>query len=693
MRAPRGALAGAATGSLLVALALALVLLESERRLVDTNSVAPAEEVSALAPGSEVCQGGEVIPRDGRRLTVQVSTGRPKLRALVLTQEGARVRGAVVGHGPSGEVTIGLPSVSNRDHLEGRICLRNTGPLTAVMRGQPTAPQLAATIGGRPQAGRLKIEWREAQARTWLARVPDIARRFGVGKGTVVGAWTFWATLALLLGVCAAAVVLAVRPPGRARRAALACAAVAAGNALVWAAVVPPFDAPDEWFHLGYAQYLAETGDVPRPAPTLFSPEQAEALLQTGVQGYYVNPQGRPAWTEAEDQRIESSLTGFERVSPGGAGQAVGNPPLYYALAAVPYRAASSGNVLDRLLAMRLLSALLAGCTAAFTFLFLRELMPATPRVWTVGALAVALQPVLAFIGGGLNNDNLLWAACAGLLWLLARAFRRGLTPKLGAAIGAAVAVGLLTKGSMLGLVPGAALGLGVLVARAPAPRRPAWRGAALAVVVAAVPFALYVLAGNVLWERDSASATAGFTPNRIAGGLSVGEQASYLWQFYLPRLPFMIDQFPPYQNYPLWDTYVQGFIGRFGWFLYGFPMWVNWLGLGALIGVGGLAVAGIARARAQVRRRAGELLTYAALLAGLLLLIAVAGYRFRKDTGVNFEQARYLLPAIGLYGAVVATAVRGLGRFAPAAGAFLVTVALGHSLFAQLLAMARYYG
>ena len=50
---------------------------------------------------------------------------------------------------------------------------------------------------------------------------------------------------------------------------------------------------------------------------------------------------------------------------------------------------------------MRLLSALFTGLTAFFTLLFLRELLPGTRSTWTLGALGVALSPLLGFMSGG----------------------------------------------------------------------------------------------------------------------------------------------------------------------------------------------------------------------------------------------------------------------------------------------------
>jgi hypothetical protein len=59
-----------------------------------------------------------------------------------------------------------------------------------------------------------------------------------------------------------------------------------------------------------------------------------------------------------------------------------------------------------------------------------------------------------------------------------------------------------------------------------------------------------------------------------------------------------MEDVFRGYPAYPVWDVYIQGFIGRFGWFQYGFPLWANKLGLGVLLvlvllGVGLAALGG----------------------------------------------------------------------------------------------------
>jgi 4-amino-4-deoxy-L-arabinose transferase-like glycosyltransferase len=468
---------------------------------------------------------------------------------------------------------------------------------------------------------------------------------------------------------------------------------VAILNAMVWAVVTPTFQVPDEPGHIGYVQYLAETGDVPRP--TNPAAGDVSALSDEVEQAFSRVPfshTGLPTWDEDDSRNAHQALEqDLNRVSEGGAGAAANNPPLYYAVEALPYLAFSKAEFFDRLLAMRLFSALFAGAIAAFTFMFLREVMPRTPWAWSVGALMVAFQPLMGNVTGGVNPDALLWAACAALFWLLARAFRRGLSVPIGVGLGAALAVGLLTKGAMLGLVPGLAVGLIALVWRAPPERRRATlAAAAVAVAVAAVPYLSWVVASTNVFDRNPAATTGGV--DALGGGVDYAEEASYIWQVYLPRLPFMDDQFA---EYPLYDSYFTGFVGRFGFNEFGFGDTTYKAALLFALGLIALAGAFLARSWGRLResRRRGELLSYATMVVGLMALLGVAGYQFRERNGLGFEQARYVLLLLPLYGLLVAMAARALGRqWGPALGVALVVLACLHQVLAVLLTLGRYY-
>jgi hypothetical protein len=155
-----------------------------------------------------------------------------------------------------------------------------------------------------------------------------------------------------------------------------------------------------------------------------------------------------------------------------------------------------------------------------------------------------------------------------------------------------------------------------------------------------------------------------------------------------------MHDQFIGYPEFPLWDSYLQGFVGRFGWFQFGFPEWVS--GLAAVLMAAVLVLAAVAlwRGRARLRERWAELACYSVLALSVPLAISIVAYRYRTGTGHSFEQARYLLVLLGLYAAVVALAARGAGaRWARSVGAVLVLAMMAQSLFAMLLTIGRYYG
>jgi hypothetical protein len=484
-------------------------------------------------------------------------------------------------------------------------------------------------------------------------------------------------------------------------RAGRACALIAFVNAALWSVVVPPFHVPDEISHFGYAQHVAETGTPPPQdpaAPGQYSDEEQRTLELLRFFTVVGQPDQRPIGTPAEDRALRAALdAGLSREGQGGRSSATNQPPLYYALAAVPYWASPSHDVLARLALMRLLSALLAAGTVLCVYLFLRELLPGTPWAWTVGALAVAFQPTFMFVAAGVQGDNLLFLASAALLLALARAFRRGLTPARGAAIGAAAAVGVLGKLTFLAFLPGIALALLVLVWRAGAARRAAAVGAAAAGALVAVPVALYAVLNLAVWERAGGATGGGVGSATIAtGAIGLKQRLTYIWQELLPAIPPMDDQLP---GYPPWSIWLKGFVGHFGWLDYRLPGWVDYGAAAVFAVAGALALLALARAvrRIGARRlawRAPFAVVLGVLAAGLIGTIGWQAVTYRADTGFQFEQGRYLLPLLCLYGLLVALAARGAGRrWGPAVGAALVALAMAHGLFAEWLTLTRYYG
>jgi 4-amino-4-deoxy-L-arabinose transferase-like glycosyltransferase len=476
-------------------------------------------------------------------------------------------------------------------------------------------------------------------------------------------------------------------------RVAWLCALVGVLNAVAWGLIVPAFQTPDEQSHYAYVEYLVQHGRPPvAQDEDVYSTSEQMALDALRFREMQHNSEEGAIWSASEQARMDAVLAqAADREDGNGSAREVGSePPLYYALEAVPYLLASGGTVLDRLQLMRLLSALLAGATVLFVYLFVRELLPGMPEAWRVGALGVAFLPMFPFISGGVNSDALLYAASAALFYTLARAFRRGLTRGGAIAIGAALGVGLMTKFNMLGLVPGTVVALLVLgVRREHAVRPRALALPALALAVAAAPVVLEMALNASLWDRPVVGALAS---NYRTSALhpSLGQTASYLWQFYLVPLPGMTEYI---SAVPFTDLWVRGFVGWFGWVDTTFPPLVYDLALAPLAALALLAGRTVVRSRDRIRGRRGELLSYAVLAVGLMAFVALASYVAFLRFGESVGQARYLFPLLPLYGLLLALAARGAGRrWAPTVGTAIVVLAIAHGLFGQLVVLARYY-
>jgi 4-amino-4-deoxy-L-arabinose transferase-like glycosyltransferase len=475
--------------------------------------------------------------------------------------------------------------------------------------------------------------------------------------------------------------------------AAWVCALIALLNAVTWSLIVPPFEGKDESDHFAYVEQIVENGSLPENGQPNGNYSAEEDLVLLGLHAGEVlhSPQTPSISSEAEQRAlIEADHAGASLRGSGEAGIATAEPPLYYTIQAIPYLLAR-GNILVELQLMRLVGALFGAMTALFTFLFLREILPRSPWAATVGALAVALQPLLGFMSGSVNPDSMLIAVSVAVFYCLARALRRGLTRRLALVLGIFTAVGFLTKLNFVGLAFGVYVGLVVLAVReARARGRVALRLPLLAAVIGASPVALYVLR-NVLSNHQ----TLGIASN---GGslLTPGEllhMLSYVWQFYLPRLPGMTHYFEGLATYK--DIWFDRSVGLYGWMDTMFPTWVDNVALLPAAMVAALFVRGVVVRRNALRRRLPELGVYAAIVLGLLVLIGADSY---DSDALNhspaFAEPRYLLPLLPLLGAVFTLAVRGAGRrWAPVAGAALIVLIFGYDVVSQLQVIARYYG
>jgi hypothetical protein len=678
---------------------------------------------TALVPIGEVrqpiaaCQMGEVLPRETSAIRMRIyAVYGPRVVATVLED------GRVLAHGERGSgwsggaATVSVrPLPTTRSDVELCFAIYGNAEEPERLVGEPTTPSRAAFDRDGPMAGRLRAEYLRPSKSSWWSLAPEVARRMGLGRAA---SGTWWALLAIVLvggmiALCSWEIVRGFEmsrartrtgpahrwATGRAlgfgalRRvpaAAWLCSAVACLSAATWSVVSPPFEVADEPEHVAYVVQLA-AGRLPSSTGE-FSPEEAVALEDTHLQEVAEEPEDQTISTTAQQEKLERDLQQVKSMPENGgdyAGVAASEPPLYYALEVIPFSLGADGTLLARIQLMRLLSALMGGVTALFTFLFIREALPRVGWAWGVGGLGAALVPLFGLTSGAVTPDSMLFTVSAALFFLLARGFRRGLTRARALTLGAVIAVGLMTKLNFIGVAPGALLGLAVLSVRAARTLgRAAYVSLAMAVALALSPAVVYV-AGHL---ATGASAFGIVSAAYSATPRSLPSELSYIWQMYLPRLPGMRDDFPGLFT-PL-QFWFNGYVGLLGWLDTTFPAWVYQVALVPAGLIAGLCIRGAIVCRATLRPQLAELAVYCAIAAGLMLLVGADSYITFPKTGAEYAQFRYMLPLIPLLGAVLALAARGAGeRWGPVVGALIVMLFLGHDLFSQLQEIARYYG
>ena len=709
-----------AAGLALLLGAVALVLSGSPARVLATNAVPLDGQVAMLHGPQTVCQPELELPHDvtAVRLTLESAIGP---RVLVTASSAQRVLASGTrGSGWTGaDVTVPVRyGAATVPHTTLCVTL-GEGREPILMLGDTSSPRFAAVAGIENLGGRVRVEYLTAGASSWWSLALPVARRLGLGRAPA-GTWVGGLILALMLAVATLASRLALRELGPAgaktpRRAVAAdnaptgrlggcvrvwrrvpsaawlCAAIACLNAAAWSLLSPPFQVPDEPAHFAYVQQLVQAHRLPyTPAGATYgySIEEQTALADLRQGKVQFMPSEGTIDTTAQQRKLEHDLAQpLPRQGSGYAGTATSEPPLYYALEAIPYVLGSSGSLLDRLELMRLFSCAFAGLTALFAFMFVREALPGVRWAWTVGGLSVALTPLLAFMSGAVNPDGMLAAVSAALFYLLARAFRRGLGMALAGAICAVTLVGVFTKLNFFGLVPGILLGLLLSARRAPDGSRRAVRRVAATLALSAGAIVLATAVGPL-----SHTASANLISGTLPSAASAGNELSYAWQFFLPRLPGMANYFPGVATTrQLW---FDGLVGLYGFADTEFPNWAYEVALipAALVALPWLRA--LVAGRAALRRRALELVVYVALGAGLLALVGFSSYTADVIAKANaFWEPRYLLPLLALFAAALALAARGAGRrLGPIVGVAIVVLVLGHDVFSQLLVVSRYY-
>jgi hypothetical protein len=226
--------------------------------------------------------------------------------------------------------------------------------------------------------------------------------------------------------------------------------------AIGYSLILPLGEAPDEVPHFTYVRYLARHGRLPTVA------EEHEAF-QPPL--YYALGAILTFWVEddAEAPFAIRANADFDVADP----RAPKNLLLHSADEAWPYRGWALAWHL-----VRLLSIALGALTVWSVYQLGRVLFPALPTIPLTMAALTAFTPQFLFMSAVANNDNAATTFSALVLWQAAAVLHcteRSQIWKHSIFLGLFLGLGLLSKASLIALLPVVALALLVSAARCPA--------------------------------------------------------------------------------------------------------------------------------------------------------------------------------------------------------------------------------
>jgi hypothetical protein len=202
---------------LLVAAALLVAFLATMGResppLAASNSVPLQSLVVQLGRGSNVCQS-ILAPRGAGVAKLFVApldaTQGPPM-SMRLDDSGRTLRTSRIGGGWTGE-SVRFPfSTLTATYPAARICVRTKGRPEVRFTGFSNPPSTTTRVNGKHVPAVIGAEFfRPGKTDAW-SLLPAIARRAGILKGSLAGAWSFWLAVALVLSGGAIALVVTVR--------------------------------------------------------------------------------------------------------------------------------------------------------------------------------------------------------------------------------------------------------------------------------------------------------------------------------------------------------------------------------------------------------------------------------------------------------------------------------------------------
>jgi 4-amino-4-deoxy-L-arabinose transferase-like glycosyltransferase len=233
---------------------------------------------------------------------------------------------------------------------------------------------------------------------------------------------------------------------------------------LMFVFVVPPFESPDEYYHVAMIQKLATDGQLPVQTADALKTDWHQEGSQPPL--YYMLGSLIFRWFDRSD---------YEQVRQLNPNAYLGQPQLIgnknYVLHDPMYPPTFNGTRLG-IYVLRLFSVMLGCITVYSIYQATRVIFPNQRSISIIAGGLVAFNPQFAFISASINNDNLVITLNSLILWQTLIMLKEGFNTRRSIALSILIALATISKLSGLVMVVMVALaGLYVSVVKRD------WRG------------------------------------------------------------------------------------------------------------------------------------------------------------------------------------------------------------------------
>ena len=401
-----------------------------------------------------------------------------------------------------------------------------------------------------------------------------------------------------------------------------------------------PFSGHDELAHFSYVRTLVTEGRIPElpdlqawragldggePPPTDQIPEELYQYCRYTLD-WYCEPES-VRWRENPPRIVTVPGLGY---FPSGYQYVANHPPLYYAAMAPLYALSAPLSPVGQHYLLRLAAIPFGMLTVYAAYRATRALFPGDAFLTVTVPALVAFQPQISYEAAMVNNDIVAIAVTSLIIWGLVVGMRDGFPLRLCVALGAALGLDLLAKGTAVTIAP--VIGIAVILALGWRD----WRGIFTRGVAVGVPAALLAAPWYLYLYRTYGDLS----------GLARVEELQY-WNSPMGSF-FELLTDPEFVLARFRETW-----GEFGWRLIHLRPALLWIiGIVTIAAMVGLVVYAIAAWRNLPHWRRDAVTRPAAWQAKALAVLGLAcvvAYLAVIEFGTSFalSQARYFFPVV----------------------------------------------